>query len=141
MSLKTVETKVEAVLAKIAEDFELGLEEVVKYLPEADEIAGMIFPPAVAPLAAATSVADLLQNAIALAEQKYAAAGVSAGTGTQKAATVLTVSESAVTTLLADPTVQSELSAAGITVSSTYINGLITAIVSILNVTSPTVAA
>lgn len=144
MSVATIEKDFVSVIEFVGKEFEKGLTDAVKYLPEADVIAGFIFPAAVAPLAAATSAADLLQNAIALTEQKYAASGVQSGTGTQKAAEVLTVANSAVTTLLAEPTVQTGLKAAGITVSSSYISNLIDAIVSILNVrgvATPAVAA
>ncbi len=132
--VSTVENDVVSVLEFIGKEFEKGLTFAVKYLPEASVIAGFVFPAAVAPLAEATSAADLLQNAIALTEQKYAASGVQSGTGAQKAAEVLTLANSAVTTLLSDATVQSGLKAAGISVNTSYINRLVSAIVSILNV-------
>lgn len=122
------------VLEAIGKWFEKGLTFVLKYLPSAESLAATIFPPAVAPLQEAISVADLLQNAISLAEQKYAAAGVQNGTGAQKAAEVLQLSSAAVTSLLSEPTVASELSKAGITVDSTYIQNLINAVVAVLNV-------
>jgi len=123
-----------SVLEAIGKDFEEGLTVAVKYLPFATTLAALIFPPAVAPLEAATSAAGLLQNAVALVEQKYAASGVQSGTGTQKAAEVLTLTNQAVTTLLATPSVQTELTAAGITVDDAYISNLVNAVVGILNV-------
>ncbi len=121
-------------LEKIGQDFEKGLTDAVKYLPAAATLASIIFPAAAAPLAEAVSVTDLIQNGVATVEQKYAASGVQSGTGAQKSAEVLTLTHSAVTTLLATPAVASELKAAGITVNSDYIGNLISAIVGILNV-------
>lgn len=122
------------ILQKIGSIFEKGLSEAVKYLPLASTLAGFLFPPAVAPLAAATTVADLLQNAVAEVEQKLAAQGNQNGTGAQKLATVLTIVTSSVTGLLADPTVAAELKKAGITVNTAYITNLVNAVVSFLNV-------
>lgn len=122
------------ILQKIGSIFEKGLSEAVKYLPLASTLAGFLFPPAVAPLAAATTVADLLQNAVAEVEQKLAAQGNQTGTGAQKLATVLTIVTSSVTGLLADPTVAAELKKAGITVNTAYITNLVNAVVSFLNV-------
>lgn len=122
------------VLEKIGSIFEKGLAEAVKYLPLASTIAGFIFPPSVAPLAAANTVADLLQNAIAEAEQKLAAQGNQTGSGATKLATVLTIVTSSVTGLLSDATVSAELKKAGITVNTAYITNLVNAVVSFLNV-------
>jgi hypothetical protein len=123
-----------SLLEAVGKDFEKGLTDAVKYLPEASALVALIFPPAAAPLAAATTVAGLLQNAVVMAEQKYAAAGVQTGTGTQKAAEVLQLGENAVTELLAEPAIASVLSKAGITVDSTYVGNLVNAVVGILNV-------
>jgi len=134
-----------SILEAIGKDFEKGLTDVVKYLPLADTVAGFLFPAAVAPLAAATSTADLLQNAISTVEQKYAASGAQSGTGVQKSAEVLTLTNSAITTMLTDPTVQKGLSAAGITVDATYVQNMINAVVGFLNLqgvaVSPSVPA
>lgn len=122
------------VLEKIGSIFGKGLEEAVKFLPLASTLAGFLFPPAVAPLTAATTVADLLQNAVAEAEQKLAAQGNQTGSGPQKLATVMTIVTSSVTGLLSDPTVSSELKKAGIAVNTAYITNLVNAVVSFLNV-------
>ena len=122
------------ILEKIGKDFELGLAEAVKYLPAASVLASCIFPAAVAPLATASTVANLLQTAVAEAEQKLAAAGVQTGTGPQKLATVLTIVTSAVTELLAQPAIAEPLQKSGITVNSAYITNLVNAVVSFLNV-------
>jgi uncharacterized membrane protein len=118
-------------LDKVEADVKVGLADVVKYLPAASAIAGFIFPPAVAPLAAATTVAGLLQTAIADAQQKLA--GVT-GSGATKLANVLTVVTSSVTALLAEPTIAAELAKAGITVNTAYITNLVNAVVAYLNV-------
>ena len=133
-----------SILEAIGKDFMEGLTVAVKYLLPVEKLAGLIFPAEVAPLQEAVSVADLLQNAVASVEQKYAAAGIQSGTGAQKADEVLTLASSAVTSLLATPSVQSGLASAGITVDSTYISNLVDGVVGILNlqgVTSSSVAA
>lgn len=126
--------KFESVLIVVGKDFEKGLTVAVKYLPEADVLAGFIFPAAVAPLTAATTTADLLQKAIVTVEQKYAASNAQTGSGAAKASEVLILTQGAVTTLLSDATVQAGLSKAGIAVNPTYISNLVSAIVGFLNV-------
>jgi uncharacterized protein YaaW (UPF0174 family) len=76
----------------------------------------------------------LIQNAVIEVEQKYAAAGVQSGTGTQKLTTVMTLVGPVVTSLLVN---------AGITQAGTsYIQSLVSAVVAILNVQAmPTTAA
>jgi hypothetical protein len=69
----------------------------------------------------------LIQNAVLLVEQKYAAAGLQSGTGAQKLAEVL---------LLAGQTVPSLLTRAGIVADSAYVASLVSAVVAILNVQS-----
>ena len=123
-----------SLLEAVGKFFEKGLTFAVKYLPVADTLVESLFPPSVAVLGPATAVADLLQNSIVLVEQKYAASGVQNGTGAQKAAEVLALTEQAVTLMLADPTVAKELKSAGITVDQTYIGNLISGVVGILNV-------
>ena len=122
-----------SILEAIGKDFEKGLVFAVKYLPPVARLAGLIFPAAIAPMTEAISVADLLQNAVASVEQKYAAAGVQNGTGAQKSAEVLTLASSAVTSLLSAPDVEKGLAAAGITVDATYISNLVNGVVAILN--------
>jgi hypothetical protein len=118
-------------LEQVGHDLEIALVDVVKYLPAASILAGFIFPPAVAPLAAANVAADLLQKAVVEVEQKLAA---KPGSGPQKLATVLTIVSSSVEQILSDPAVASELSKHGITIDQSYISRLISAVVSFLNV-------
>ncbi len=85
--------------------------------------------PAAAPVA--NEVADattLIQTAVLLVEQKYAASGVQSGTGAQKLAEVMLLTEQSVTALLAK---------AGITADASYIESVVSAVVAILNVQSP----
>jgi hypothetical protein len=113
------------VLEAIGKGFEKGLQWAVEYAVPVEKLAGLLFP-AIAP--ATTVVADatsLVQTAVLLVEQKYAAAGVQNGTGTQKLAEVA---------LLTGPVVTQLLTQAGIPVSAAYIQGLVSAVVAILNV-------
>ena len=113
------------VLESIGKGFEKGLKWAVAYAIPVEKLVGTLFP-AVAPLP--TGIADatsLVQNAVLLVEQKYAAAGVQNGTGPQKLAEVM---------LLAEPAVTQLLSQAGIAASTPYIQSLVTAVVAILNV-------
>lgn len=123
---ETVWQKFVGVLEAIGKDFEKGLAWAVEYAVPVEKLVALLFP-AAAPVA--TEVADattLIQSAVLLVEQKYAAAGVQNGTGAQKAAEVLTLTQQAVTTLLTQ---------AGITgVTTDYIQSLISAVVAILNV-------
>jgi hypothetical protein len=118
-----------SVLTAIGKAFEKGLVWAVKYAVPVEKLVALLFP-AAAP--AAVGVADattLIQNAVLSVEQKYAASGVQTGTGSQKLAEVLTLTESAVTTLLAQD---------GITADTSYVTNLVNAVVAILNVTSGT---
>lgn len=127
-----------SILDKIALDAEkvgeVLLTDAVKYLPFATTLAGFIFPAAVVPLQGATAVADLLQTAVAEAEQKLAAAGLKGDVGPQKLATVLSIVTSAVTSLLGESTISAALAKVGIVVNTTYITNLVNAVVSFLNV-------
>ena len=116
-----------SVLETIGKGFEKGLKWAVEYAVPVEKLVGLLFPEA-AP--AANGVADattLIQSAVLLVEQKYAASGVQAGTGEQKLAEVM---------LLAGSTVTSLLTSAGIPANSSYIESLISAVVAILNVQS-----
>jgi hypothetical protein len=113
------------VLEAIGKGFEKGLLWAVTYAVPAEKLVGLLFP-AIAP--ATTAVADatsLIQSAVLLVEQKYAAAGVQNGTGAQKLAEVV---------LLAGPAVTQLLTQAGVTVSTAYLQSLVSAVVAILNV-------
>jgi len=113
------------VLEAIGKGFAKGLEWAVSYAVPVEKLVGTLFPTA-APVA--TGLADataLVQKAVLLVEQKYAAAGVQGGTGVQKLAEVMT---------LVGPVVMQLLSAAGVAASTTYVQSLINAVVAILNV-------
>ena len=121
------------VLQAIGKDFAKGLKWAVTYGVPVERLVALLFP-AAAPVA--TELADattLIQNAVLLVEQKYAASGVQNGTGAQKLAEVLTLSASAVVALLAK---------AGIIATEAYVTKLINAVVAILNVQAmPAMAA
>ena len=112
-------------LEAIGKGFEKGLQWAVSYAVPVEKLVGLLFPVA-APVA--TGIADatsLVQTAVLLVEQKYAAAGVQSGTGAQKLAEVM---------LLAEPVVGQLLTQAGIAASTSYIQSLVSAVVAILNV-------
>ncbi|HEY5055694.1 MAG TPA: hypothetical protein VII58_06010 [Acidobacteriaceae bacterium] len=114
-----------SVLEAIGKGFVKGLEWAVTYAIPVEKLVGTLFP-AAAPVA--TGLADataLVQKAVLLVEQKYAAAGMQSGTGVQKLAEVMT---------LVGPVVMQLLSAAGVTASASYVQSLVNAIVAILNV-------
>lgn len=113
------------VLEAIGKEFEKGLAWAVQYAVPVEKLVALIFP-AAAP--AATTLADattLIQNAVLEVEQKYAASGAQSGTGAQKLAEVMALAGSAVTTLLTQ---------AGVSASTSYVQGLVSAVVAILNV-------
>ncbi len=113
------------VLEAIGKGFAKGLKWAAEYAVPVERLVALLFP-AAAPVA--TELADattLIQNAVLLVEQKYAAAGVQQDTGPQKLAEVLLLSEQAVAGLL---------SKAGISADSGYISNLVSAVVAILNV-------
>ncbi len=114
-----------SVLAAIGKGFEKGLRWAMTYGIPVEKLVGTLFPalaPATAGIADATS---LVQTAVLLVEQKYAAAGVQSGTGAQKLAEV---------TLLAGPAVTQLLAQAGLAVDTSYVQSLVSAVVAILNV-------
>jgi len=67
----------------------------------------------------------LIQGAVLLVEQKYAASGAQHGTGAQKLAEVMALAGSAVVSLLQQ---------AGILATSGYVESLVSAVVGVLNV-------
>lgn len=112
------------VLEMIGKDFAKGLKWAVTYAIPVERLVALLFP-AAAPVA--TEVADataLIQSAVLLVEQKYAASGVQSGTGQQKLAEVLLLAGDAVTALLAK---------AGIAATVEYVSRLVSAVVAILN--------
>jgi hypothetical protein len=113
------------VLTAIGKGFEKGLQWAVAYAVPVEKLVGALFP-AAAPLT--TGIADatsLVQTGVLLVEQKYAAAGIQSGTGAQKLAEV---------TLLAGPAITQLLTQAGVAVSTSYVQSLVSAVVAILNV-------
>jgi hypothetical protein len=79
--------KVVTFLEAIGKDFVKGLDAVLPYAATVGETAVGIFAPSLGPLFNTTV------SAIVLAEQKYAALGKQKGTGAQKLADVLQISE------------------------------------------------
>ena len=122
-----------SVLEAIGKGFEKGLKWAVTYAIPVEKLVATLFPPA-APIALGIADAtSLLQSAVLMVEQKYAAAGLQSGSGAQKLAEVMLLVEPAVTRLLTQ---------AGITASTAYIQSLVSAVVAILNVqTMPTAKA
>jgi hypothetical protein len=112
-------------LEAVGKDFLKGLGFAVKYAIPVEKLVALLFPTLAPEATAAVGATTLLQSAILLVEQKYAASGVQNGTGQQKTAEVLLLSEQAVTSLLAQ---------AGIHADTSYIQNLISAIVAIMNV-------
>jgi hypothetical protein len=113
------------ILETIGKGFEKGLKWAVSYAVPVEKLVALLFP-AAAPVA--TGIADatsLVQTAVLMVEQKYAAAGIQSGTGAQKLAEVM---------LLAEPVVAQLLTQAGIAASTSYIQSLVSAVVAILNV-------
>ena len=114
-----------SILETIGKGFEKGLKWAVTYAVPVERLVALLFP-AAAPVATELATATtLIQNAVLLIEQKYAASGNQSGTGPQKLAEVLLLTEQAVTGLL---------SKAGITADSGYIASIVSAVVAILNV-------
>ena len=121
-----------SVLEAVGKGFEKGLKWAVTYAVPVEKLVGLLFP-AAAPVA--NEVADatsLIQTAVLLVEQKYAASGVQSGTGAQKLAEVMLLTEESVTALLAK---------AGISADTSYIESVVSAVVAILNVQSASAAA
>jgi hypothetical protein len=113
------------VLETIGKDFAKGLKWALQYAVPVERLIGLIFPAAGPVAAAAVDATTLIQSAVLLVEQKYAASGAQAGTGAQKLAEVLLLTGEAVPALLAQ---------AGIAASSDYVSNLVSAVVAILNV-------
>jgi hypothetical protein len=121
-----------SVLETVGKGFAKGLKWAAEYAVPVEKLVGLLFP-AVAP--AANGVAEatsLIQSAVMLVEQKYAASGVQNGTGAQKLSEVMLLTEQAVASLLAK---------AGITADSTYISSIVSAVVGILNAQTTTGSA
>jgi hypothetical protein len=113
------------VLESVGKGFEKGLQWALTYAIPAEKLVGLLFPEALPAVTAAVDATTLIQNAVLLVEQKFAASGTQSSTGTQKLAEVVLLTQGAVTSLLEK---------AGVTVNASYLENLVTAVVSILNV-------
>lgn len=121
-----------SVLVAIGKGFAKGLHWAVQYAIPVERLVALLFPVA-APMASELADATtLIQNAVLLVEQKYAAAGIQHGTGAQKLEEVLLLSGQAVLSLLTK---------AGIVADSGYVASLVSAVVAILNVQAGPAAA
>ena len=119
-------------LEAIGKGFEKGLKWALVYAIPAEKLAAILFP-AVAPAASALADATaLVQSAVLLVEQRYAAANAQHGTGEQKLADVVH---------LAGPVVTQLLKQAGVNSTPGYIESLVSAVVAILNVQQMPAAA
>lgn len=113
------------VLEEVGKDFEKGLKWAVEYAVPVEKLVGLLFPQAAPAVNAVADATSLIQGAVLLVEQKYAASGAQNGTGPQKLAEVMLLAGSAVTTLLQQ---------AGILADNGYIESLVSAVVGILKV-------
>jgi hypothetical protein len=120
-----VTNKFISIMEAIGRDAKLIFTEVEKYLPSAMTLAKLLFPAQSAVVAGVVNSVGLIQQAVALIEQKYAALGTATGTGAQKLAEALSV---------VTPTVTQLLAAEGLPVNATYIQNIVNAVVAILNV-------
>ena len=113
------------VLEEVGKDFEKGLKWAVEYAVPVEKLVGLLFPQAAPAVTAVADATSLIQSAVLLVEQKYAASGAQSGTGAQKLAEVMALAGSAVASLLQQ---------AGILASGSYIESLVSAVVGVLNV-------
>jgi len=113
------------IMQAIGRDVKLVFTEVQKYLPEAATLAKLLFPAQTAAVTGVVNAVGLIQQAVAVIEQKYAALGAASGTGAQKLAEVVAV---------VSPTVTQLLAAEGLPVDQKYIQNITNAVVAILNV-------
>lgn len=125
----TVANKFIGFLEAVGKDFEKDLVWAVKEAPAVGSLVTLLVPEASSDVAAAETGLNLVQNAVITVEQKYAAQGIQNGTGTQKLADVTALAGSAVTSLLTQAGVKN--------VTTDYIQSLISAVVSIMNIQQP----
>ncbi|HEV2708917.1 MAG TPA: hypothetical protein VGU67_01780 [Edaphobacter sp.] len=114
-----------AVLEEVGKDFEKGLVWAVEYAVPVEKLVALLFPQAAPAIVAVADATTLIQGAVLLVEQKYAAGGAQHGTGVQKLAEVMALAGSAVISLLQQ---------AGILATSGYVESLVSAVVGVLNV-------
>jgi len=113
------------VMETIGKDAKVVLTDIEKYLPSAATLAALLFPAQTATVAGVVNSVGLIEQAVTVIEQKYAALGAATGTGAQKLAEALAI---------VTPTVTQLLSAEGLPVNSAYIQKIVDAVVAILNV-------
>ena len=119
-----------SVLEQVGKDFEKGLKWAVEYAVPVEKLVALLFPQAAPAVIAIADATSLIQGAVLLVEQKYAASGAQSGSGPQKLAEVMTLAGSAVISLLQQ---------ANISANGSYVESLISAVVGVLNVqTMPT---
>jgi hypothetical protein len=124
-----------SVLETIGKGFEKGLKWAVEYAVPVEKLVAILFPAAAPVATGVASATSLIQTAVLMVEQKYAASGVQNGTGAQKLNEVMLLTEQAVTSLLSE---------AGISADTSYLQSVVSAVVGILNVQgtqTPAVAA
>ncbi|WP_158942061.1 hypothetical protein [Granulicella sp. S190] len=124
-----------SVMETIGKGFAKGLKWAVEYAVPVEKLVGLLFPAAAPVVNEVADATSLIQTAVLLVEQKYAASGAQNNTGAQKLSEVLLLTEQSVTALLVK---------AGIPADSTYVANIISAVVAILNVQngqSPAAAA
>jgi len=120
------------VLEAVGKGFEKGLKWALTYAVPVEKLIALLFP-AAAPIAnEVIDATTLIQNAVLLVEQKYAASGMQSGTGADKLGEVMLLTEQSVTALLAK---------AGVQADSGYIASIVSAVVAILNVQQAQVPA
>jgi hypothetical protein len=113
------------VLEAVGKGFEKGLKWALAFAIPVEKLLALLFPSASPVAAELVDATVLIQNAVLLVEQKYAASGAQSGTGADKLTEVLLLTEQAVTGLL---------SKAGVASDSGYIASIVSAVVAILNV-------
>ncbi|ODU53850.1 MAG: hypothetical protein BGO25_05325 [Acidobacteriales bacterium 59-55] len=114
-----------SVLEAIGKDFEKGLTWAVEYAVPVEKLVGLLFPPAAPVVGAVADATSLIQGAVLMVEQKYAASGAQSGSGAQKLAEVMALAGTAVASLLRQ---------GGIAANGSYVESLVSAVVGVLNV-------
>ena len=121
-----------SVMETIGKDFEKGLKWAAAYALPAEKLVALLFPSAAPVINELADATTLIQNAVLVVEQKFAAEGRQSGTGAQKLGEVLALVEQTVTALLTK---------AGIHADTSYIEKIVSAIVALLNVQQAPTAA
>lgn len=120
------------VLEAVGKGFEKGFKWALAFAIPVEKLLVLLFPSASPVAAEILDATTLIQNAVLLVEQKYAASGAQSGTGADKLAEVLLLTEQAVAGLLTK---------AGVAADTGYITSIVSAVVAILNVQQAHIAA